>query len=55
MSTNKYRKLKIGTMMVPSCAKIFMDSLERWFLESEPLQPALWKCISMTSSVYGQI
>ena len=28
----------------PSYANIFMDSLKRWFLKSEPLQPALWKC-----------
>ena len=30
-------------MMAPSYANIFMDSLERQFLESEPLQMALWK------------
>ena len=33
----------MGTKMAPSYTNIFMDSLERWFLESEPLQPALWK------------
>ena len=49
------QEMKIGTKMVPSYTNIFMDSLERWFLESEPLQPALWKCVMMTSSVYGQI
>ena len=33
----------MGTKMAPSYANIFMDSLERRFLESEPLQLALWK------------
>ena len=33
----------MGTKMAPSYANIFMDSPERQFLESELLQPALWK------------
>ena len=33
----------MGTKMAPSCANLFMDSLESSFLKDEPLQPALWK------------
>ena len=33
----------MGTKMAPSCANLFMDSLDSCFLKSEPLQPALWK------------
>ena len=33
----------MGTKMVPSYANNLMDSLERQFLECEPLQSALWK------------
>ena len=33
----------MGNKMAPSYANIFMDSLERRYLESKPLQPALWK------------
>ena len=44
--THIYQQIQgtaMGTKMAPSYANIFMDSLERQFLESEPLQPALWK------------
>ena len=44
--THIYKQIQgtaMGTKMAPSYANIFMDSLERRFLESEPLQPALWK------------
>ena len=33
----------MGTKMAPSYANIFMESLERLFLDSEPLQPTIWK------------
>ena len=45
--THIYQQIQgtaMGTKMAPSYANIFMDSLERQFLESEPLQLALWKC-----------
>ena len=33
----------MGTKMAPSYANIFMESLERLFLDSETLQPTIWK------------
>ena len=33
----------MGTKMAPSYANLFMDRLERKFLEKEPLKPLLWK------------
>ena len=44
--THIYQQIQgtaMGAKMAPSYANIFTDSLERRFLESEPLQPALWK------------
>ena len=34
----------MGTKMAPSYANLSMDSFDSCFLESEPLQLALWKC-----------
>ena len=39
----KIQGTAVGTKIKPSYANIFIDSLERQFLESEPLQPAIWK------------
>ena len=35
--------MAMGTKMTPFYTNIFMDSLERQFFKSQPLQPALWK------------